>query len=936
MTVEFDLWANDPLPESEAEEARVGALEGSHSTSKSKGSSSIAFDPDDELENLPWGVAALGDEVVRIAEGYEAELRPDGDDLAIYANIDLSRFEAFSSLIHSNHQKIHGGWKTETRMSPLVALALRVLLPSKVLIPSDLKSELRDNLAQVEMPSAVLADTGKHMFISVPNIRYYRELMAKLGAYPLQSGGYKLLIDKALDLEALGSGMLSDSNRKFPAISLADEVKALNSQPVPGFNGSVDDLRSIPTSVLNVVSADVQTWKQKKGNAKVMEEKLQTFGINTLYDLLFWLPKRYIDKSDPQDISDLIEGESATILGAIRESSSMPNEMGAKFAVELDSGRTTEVVFWRQGWLKNKFSVGSEVIITGKFGFFRGKPSLSGSSIDHSDEVALLPIVPIYKQSESKGVTTKFILSAAREMLSRLGEFPLPEYLVAKGRPNYSATLRELHFPTSIEAHKEAVDALAYYELVLMQLQLQSSRKEDEQKEGIVQRGELHGYQQSAIDGFPWPLTDSQMDAVDFINKEMTSELPSRVLLNSDVGTGKTVVAQLAALRAVDSGRQAVLAAPTEVLARQLYSTFLKLIATMDPESRPTIGLIVGGIPIKERNALKKGAKDGSLDILVGTHSVLTGTVVYKDLGIVIIDEQQKFGAEQRTYLLSSRADGRVPDLLTQSATPIPRSTAQVFHGEMKMIALAGKPKGRKPIITEWIEEDPREIVSNPLHPLWADILDEAAAGNQTFVVTPMVNDSPKVDAASVEATFNHLRGIFGRRIGMVHGQMKIEEQRETMEKFRAKSFDVIVASSVVEVGVDIPDATRVVILSADRFGASSQHQIRGRSGRNDKQAKCYLVSLGKTKSARIRLQAMVDHTDGFEIAKIDLQTRGEGKIFSTDQAGASELIFASLARHSEKIPQAQEEAASILQSPFAGKAIADSAIRFEQEERLA
>lgn len=931
MAEEIDLWADDPLPEP----APQVFLE-ERGTEDSLTSSLESEEPDEGFENVPWGLAALGDEIASIADDHDAELQRDEfGDVVIYSRIDLSRYEAFGSLYHSNHQRIHGGWKTEVRLSPAVALVLRVLLPQSVLIPAEMKAELREQLDKVQKPVAILADTGKHIEITVPNIRYYRELMGKLGAYPVKSGNYRLLMDKALDLEAMGSGILSDSKRKFPAIDIADEVRELNSQPIPGFTGNVDELRSIPVSVLNVVAADVQTFKQKKGNSQNMEQKLQGFGISTLYDLLFWLPRRYIDKSDPQDISDLIEGESATILGIIRNSSGMPNEMGSKFTVELDSGRTAEVVFWRQNWLRNKFSMGSEVIITGKFGFFKGKPSLNGSSIDHSDEVALLPIVPIYKQSESRGVTTKFILSAAREMISRLGSFPLPEYLVAEGRPDYSATLRELHFPTSIENHKIATDALAYYELILMQVKMQSSRKEDNQREGLVQLGDKSSYQADAIEGFPWPLTESQQEAVEIINGDMAAETPGRLFLNSDVGTGKTVVAQLSALRAVDSGRQAVLAAPTEVLARQLYKTFLKLVEPMDPENRPSIGLIVGGIPIKERNALKKGAKEGTLDILIGTHAVLTGTVQYKDLGIVIIDEEQKFGAEQREYLLNSRADGRVPDLLTQSATPIPRSTAQVFHGDMRMIALKGKPKGRKPIITEWIEADPREIVSNPLHRLWADILEEGEKGNQTFVVTPMVRDSPKVDAASVEATYNNLRGIFGKRIGLVHGQMKPEEQRETMERFRSKEFDVIVASSVVEVGVDIPDATRVVILSADRFGASSQHQIRGRAGRNSKQGKCYLVSLGKTKSAQTRLQAMVDHTDGFEVAKIDLQTRGEGKIFSTDQAGASELIFASLARHSERIPQAQEEAARILSSPWAEKAIADSAVRFQQEDQL-
>lgn len=933
MAIEVDLWANEPLPD---EAPVVTSTPVEKKLSKTAVSvSTTTIDDFDEVENIPWGEVIASSEVVGIPDGYDALLNSDDTDLTLYARNDLSKREAFSSLTYSEHTRVHGGWKTEFRLTPNSAVVLRILLPKNTKLDTDLKGQIKDTMKKSISPTAVLSDTGKHIEISVPNLRYYRELMNKLGAYPLKSGEYRLLIDRALDLEAMSAGILSDTSKKFPAIELSDEVLNLNRDPIPGFNGHVDGLRSIDLSVLNQVSADVQTWKQKKGNAKTMEEKLQTLGINNLHDLLFWLPRRYIDKSDPQDISDLIEGESATILGIVKGSATMPNDMGARFEIEVESGKSVDVVFWRQSWLRNKFPKGSEVIITGKFGWYQGKPNLSGSSIDHSDEVALLPIVPIYKQSESKGVTTKFLLSSCREMLARLGSFPLPEYLQAEGRLDYSETLKELHFPTSIENHKEAVDALAYYELVLMQIQLQSSKEVDEEKEGLELKGNVHSFQKAAIKSFPWPLTDSQKEAVREINASMASITPARLLLNSDVGTGKTVVAQLAALRAVDSGRQAVLAAPTEVLARQLYSTFEKLVNNMEGE-KPSIGLIVGGIPIKERNALKKASKEGELDVMIGTHSVLTGSVKYKDLGFVAIDEQQKFGAEQRTLLLNSREDGRTPDLLMQSATPIPRSMAQVFFGEMQMIALKGKPAGRLPIVTEWVEHDPREIVESPLHPMWADILTEATKGHQTFIVTPMVNDSPKVDAASVENTFKSLRSIFGVRIGMVHGQMKLEEQQRTMELFRAKAYDVLVASTVVEVGVDIPDATRVIVLSADRFGASSLHQIRGRAGRNDKPAKCYLVSLGKTKSAQTRLQAMVDYTDGFDIAKVDLETRGEGKIFSTNQAGASELIFASLAKHSEKIPLAQAEAARILEGDWSEKAIGDSSIRFEQEQRLA
>lgn len=938
---EIDLWANDPLPED------FGAHWGEElaDSSPEKPAAEVVangYDDSREAENLPWLVVAerRAKTVVRTAfipEGVSTVLleEPSGR-LSIYCRKDLSGLEAFRSLSYSVHEEVSEGWHTSVPLNPNMAMVLRALLPKDVEISKELKLKLKAEAEEAVSPRAELSESGKHIHLDVPNVKYYRDLANKLDAYPVKGGYYRLLIDKALDLESLAACLLPDTGRAFPAIELDEAIFELNREPIPGFTGKIDELKDISPAVLNVVASDLQTWKQKKTNPKTMVDKLADLGITNLHELLFWLPRRYIDKSDPQDIMGLIEGESATIIGVVKSATLMPNNSGSKFRVETESGRSVDVIFWRQSWLKNKFPENSEVIVTGKFGWYRNQPNLSGASIDHSDEVALLPIVPIYNQSGTKGVSTKFLLSAIRELISRLGDFPLPPYLQAEGRPNYSDTLRELHFPTSLENCKQAVDDMAYYELVLMQVQLLANRSTEDKREGLQQRGGVSSYQQLAEESFPWPLTDSQREAVEFINESLASDEASRTLLNSDVGTGKTVVAQLAALRSVDSGYQAVLAAPTEVLARQLYSTFQKLVDGMASDQKPSYGLIVGGMPIQERNALKKGAKDGSLDVLIGTHSVLTGTIKYHNLGIVVIDEQQKFGANQRTDILETRTDGKMPDLLMQSATPIPRSTAQVFYGDMKMIALKGKPKGRKPIETFWTDEDPREVVANPFHEIWKDILEETKIGNQAFVVTPMVNESPKVDAASVENTFRALRAVFGKRVAMVHGQMKPEEQKKTMELFRDKSYDVIVASSVVEVGVDIPDATRVAILSAGRFGASSLHQIRGRVGRNDKQARCYLVDLGSTKSAQTRLQAMVDFTDGYEIAKVDLRTRGEGKIFSTSQSGASELVFASLALHAEKIPQAQGEAQKILDSAMATRALEDATERFASEKRLA
>lgn len=874
-----------------------------------------------------------------IPDGYYIKLfrnPQNSDEIFIIANGDLQKFENFKSLVYVSHEKENNIYKTVVSLHPTAALTLRYLLPKKTYMSKDITLMLREHIAKVPKPKAYLAPTGKHIEITTPFLRHYREMMNKLSAYPIKSGEYRVGLDRALDLEAMIAASQEGEGLHFPPIELDSDVLGLTRQRIPGFDGSVESLKRISVSVLNIVSADSQTYKQKKNSDKPLSEKFADFKIESLYDLLFYLPKRYIDKSKPQDIEDLIEGESATILGEITSSMYLADNKGVRFSVKTENGGYISVVFFRQNWLKEKFIIGSNVIITGKYSRFMGQPSLGGSSIDHSDEAALLPIVPIYKQSESKGITTKVILSAAREMISRLGDFKLPAYLQKENRGYYSDILRELHFPTSLEAHKEAVGDLAYYELIYMQIQIIDKRKNTVKHKGISQKASERKLQARAIKGFAWELTDSQKEGLRFFNKKLESKDPSTVLLNADVGAGKTILAQLAALRSVDAGYQAVLAAPTEILARQLYTSFVKLLEGMGEAGEDiNLQLLVGGIPIKERNAIKKAAKDGSLDIVVGTHSVLLGSIVYKNLGLICIDEQQKFGAEQRSKILYTREDGRVPDLLMQTATPIPRSTAQVFYGDMEMLELKGKPKGRKPIVTEWIEDDPSEIVSKILHPMWADIAEETAKGYQTFVVTPLVVDSPKVDAASVERTFKALKGVFGSKVGIVHGQMKPDEQRQAMEDFRNKKYMIMVASTVVEVGVDIADASRVVVLSADRFGASSLHQIRGRTGRNDLHCKCYLVSLGKTASAQARLNAMVEFSDGFNIAKVDLETRGEGSMFGTSQSGASDMIFASLSKHSKKIPVAMDEADKILNGSYATIALEDAKNMFEAEERL-
>lgn len=874
-------------------------------------------------------------ETPSISSDREVVLQLDGPSIRITTRVDLSKDRDYRSLIGVSELRDNPERSYSVPLRPVNAYVLRhVLAGYTVQVTPHEAKRLTQEADKIPSPVARLSDTGKHVELQVPPLEVYREVLRTVNGYPLQNGLYRVPIGKVLDLETLSEAV--DSS--LPKIKYTTEVKNLTRSSIPGFDGTIESLKSIPIGELNVVKANSQAYKNVKKSKKTLEEKLIAFGIASLYDLLTWLPKRYIDKSRPQEIRDLMVDEPATIIGTVVSAENMPRNMGVSFRIETESGRGIRVSFWRQQWLKNKFKLGSEVLVTGKYTPWKGQPQLNGTSIEDAKEAAMLPVVPVYKQSESRGITTAFLLSAVRELFARLGPIPLPSWLDGKNRPDYYEAFKELHIPSTLENHSRIIDSLAYYELVMMQLLMQEARERSVSRPGIPISKTSLDLQQQAVEALPFTLTNSQVRAVESLNEKLADKRPSTTLLNADVGAGKTLVAQLACLRAVEAGYQAVLVGPTEVLARQLYETFTKVGALLEEKGeRVNIAYLSARLKAAEKKKVLAAIKSGEVDVVVGTHSTMGSTVEYKNLGFVAIDEQQKFGAEQRTTLLNSRSDGKIPDLLMQTATPIPRSTAQVFYGDIDMLMLDEKPPGRLPIITKWVEEDPQEVLTQAINPMWADVHSEAAKGNQTFVITPMVRDSSSVDAASVERTFKALsESVFGGlRVGFVHGQMKGDGQKEAMEAFRRKEFDVLVASTVVEVGVDIPDATRVIILSADRMGASSLHQIRGRVGRNDKQSVCYLVSTGRTENSRVRLQSLVDSEDGFEVAKADLFTRGEGKMFSGEQSGASDLMFASLVRHGKWVKQARKEALDILSSSDRDVALDGCKKHFASEGRL-
>lgn len=855
------------------------------------------------------------------------------DKIKIKTNVDLSEKVEFKSLLSPACQKNSSStvFLYIVKNTPINAYVLRFLLKG-LLVKMDDKTKqiLKQKADKIKTPVAYISGNGKNIEVYVPYIYNYKKILNAVNAYPISSGLYRFQIIKLQDFEMLNE----QNNSNFPKIKIGKDVLNLTREKIDGFDGSIESLKNISIDQLNIVKANSQTVKNLKNSKKTLSEKFEKFGINNLYDLIFWTPRKYIDKTEPQLLYDLIEGESATILGIIKEGSTF--SAGVNFIIKLPDNSTVKVSFFRQEWLLSKFKKGDEVLITGKVKFWNRQLQISGSSIESAAQASLLPIVPIYNQSESKGITTTLILSAQRELFSRMDEkLEFPKYF-KKTADSYYDLLKELHFPTDLKNYKENIKKLAYYELVYMQLLIEAKKQNTIDKTGIIQKAK-DNLQEKAINTLPFNLTNSQKIAVEKIDKSLEKNTPSNVLITAEVGAGKTIVAQLSCLRSVDAGYQAVLVGPTEILAKQLFDTFEKLVndLNMKNERKVKIALFNKNLKAAEKRELIKEVKEGKIDVVVGTPGAMGKSIKYNNLGLIVIDEQQKFGTEQRDALLNSRKDGKIPDFIMQTATPIPRSTAQIYYGDVDLIQLTDKPKGRLPIITEWVEENPITFTEQAFNEVWADIYDEAEKGNQTFIIAPLVKESTKIDAASVEKIYQDVSkyGLSGLKVGYVHGQMKTDEQREIMNKFKNGLYDVLVASTVVEVGVDIPRATRMVIMSADRLGASSLHQIRGRVGRNSLQSKCYLVSTPKTDNGRARMNSLVENTDGFEIAKQDLLLRGQGTMFSNLQSGDSEMKFATLTQHGSLIKKAKNEAIEILKSENRDEAIFDAKNKFEKEQ---
>ncbi|MCU1356335.1 MAG: recG [Acidimicrobiales bacterium] len=659
---------------------------------------------------------------------------------------------------------------------------------------------------------------------------------------------------------------------------------------------------------------------------------LGSLGVHNVLDLLSYYPRRHIDRSRQLAIRDLVPGDEAMVVGKVVHSSQIRTRTGKNLVkVDITDGRGyLEVSFFNQPFRHRQLSVGTEAVFFGKVDSFNGKRQMNSPVVDLVGNQTGR-VISLYPQSEKLKLKSEEIAEwvkvALDKTLARTIAEPLDEDLRRRlGLEDRQAALWRYHAPDAWADIEVARRRLVFDELLRVQLALVLRKRQLER----TARGIVHDTSGRLVHRFHealgFPLTSAQEQAIATIVADLGGPHPMHRLLQGDVGSGKTVVAVSALLTAVQGGHQGALMAPTEVLAEQHFLGIRELLAGLTVAGDPDEGSLFEGAAAERplrvelltnrttaagRRRLAEALLDGSVDLLIGTHALIEDAVAFRSLGVIVIDEQHRFGVEQRAALRAKGADGATPDVLVMTATPIPRTAAMTVYGDLDVSVLDELPPGRTPIETRWVqtvagEEDPEAEA-----PVWAHVRSEVAAGRQAYVVCPLVEESEKLEARSAEETFERLQldNLAGLHLGLLHGRMAGADKEAVMHAFRSGQLDVLVATTVIEVGVDVPNATVMVILDADRFGLAQLHQLRGRVGRGAAESSCWLVGAGNTSDGEARLEAMVRTTDGFELAEVDLELRGEGTLMDTRQKGRNDLRLASLRRDKTWVERAREVA---------------------------
>jgi len=641
-----------------------------------------------------------------------------------------------------------------------------------------------------------------------------------------------------------------------------------------------------------------------KGVGPHRAKLLNKLEIYTIYDLITYYPRDYDDRSKLKKISELKPGEKVTIKVKIvdyEETKTLYKKIPIIKAKLTDGTGIVYGVWYGQKYIKQALPPGTDVLISGEVKRVLKHIEFENPEYEVLDEedkefLNVGRIVPIY--SLTSGLTQKVLRKIIYDALTDYSIFledPLPKYLREKyNLMDKPVSIWEKHFPTSFLTMASASKRVAFEELFFLQLNLAEKRKEIEKLSAPVFKTDSELVERF-LNSLPFKLTKAQEKVWEEIKKDLSSGRPMHRLLQGDVGSGKTVIAALAAILAYDNGYQTAFMVPTEILAEQHYNRLKKIFEPLGIR----IALLTSSTPKKEKTYIYLDLAEGKLPIVIGTHALIQEEVTFKKLGLVIIDEQHRFGVIQRAKLWKK---GENPHLLVMTATPIPRSLALVLYGELDISIIDELPPGRKPVITYLFSKRERKKV-------YSFVEKEIMKGKQAFVVCPLIEESEKLEAESAKKLYEELKKFFPQfKIGLIHGLVPSEERNRIMEEFQNGEIQILVATTVIEVGVDIPNASIMVIEDAHRFGLAQLHQLRGRVGRGSEQAYCFLIADLKGEDATERLKVMVETNDGFVIANKDLEIRGPGEFFGTRQHGALSSLIVDLTKDMKLFEIARNE----------------------------
>ena len=654
---------------------------------------------------------------------------------------------------------------------------------------------------------------------------------------------------------------------------------------------------------MNNLNKDIQ---YVKGIGPKKASKLNKLGIFTINDLIYYFPRQYEDRNKLKKICQLEDKEKATIRAIISSIETSTPRKGlsiTKLSVRDETG-FAKLVFFNQDYIVKSFKSGDTILVFGKIKKDFNGVELSSCEVEQmsNNPKSTCGIMPIYPLTY--GLTNKELMGIIKTIFTN-EQIVVKEYLPKRIIEKYKLcsidyAIKNLHNPTNKESLKIALYRMVFEEFLILQLGLFLFKNGVVEKDGIYFN--RHDNLKAILDSLPFKLTNAQNRAFNEILDDMASNKVMNRLVQGDVGSGKTVVALLSLANCVLNGYQGALMAPTEILAEQHYISLNETLSQFGMN----IGLLVGSLTKKQKENILEKVKNKEIDILIGTHALIEDKVEFNNLGIVITDEQHRFGVRQRNKLSEK---GYNPDILVMTATPIPRTLALILYGDLDISIIDELPPGRQPIETIAVYKDKRDKAYNSL------VREEVEKGRQVYIVCPLVEESEAIEAKSAVELVEELRSEYfsDLRLGLLHGKMKPSEKDEIMKSFKNRELDILVSTTVIEVGVNVPNATLMIIENAERFGLAQLHQLRGRVGRGKHKSYCILIYSSKSEVCSQRMGIMEETTDGFKISEKDLEIRGPGEFFGTRQHGLPELRVANIFKHMKILKLAQQEARYII-----------------------